>query len=772
MLARRRSLSSLLLVSMVLAACGSSDGDGGGGGSSTGGTTPSAGGTSSGAAGGSAGGAAGSSVGGASGVSGTSGQGGAGASAGGASGATAGGAAGASAGGTSAGGASAGGTAAGGSNAGGTSAGQGAGGTKAAALVGAHIEPGDTTVTVTNGVAQPVTFQLIGEYDDGKTEPLTAAWTFDRIDLGTVTPGSGVLTPSGDKGGQGTLSAVSGGFTALASVHVKLVFTSTADGVTPEQQTALDGAGGDSDGSKILYPYDQTVFARGLVTPELMWSGGAAGDVYLVRVTEGDFEAKYYVKADPPARTTMPQLAWDALTVTNQGEDVQVSVRRLSNGVAYAPITQSWKVAQGSLRGSIYYWAVNKGQLLKIAPGATEPTPLFDPGQGSDLGTPAPANYNGATPPWESVAEGKRCVACHTVSRDGSTVATLFERLGSTASPWATLDLTQSPVAVTQVAPYDANAIFMALSPEGKFAVHNGVGMDMHLADAKTGKDIVSALDTFADKTADPSFSPDGKLLAFSSHVTGSYPVEFWRADLDVIDFDPTTMQFGARRTISSGGTQAIAFPSFTPDSAYVVYQKGDYSRAKYGANQHGFDKLFITSVTPGLGDIALDRANGVGMVEPRNLDINYQPTVNPIAVGGYYWVVFVSPRDYGNKMVSANDPSYENRKQLWVAAIDANPKPGVDPSHPAFLLRGQDESTINMNGYWSLEACKQQGNSCNEGFECCTGFCRDDGGGKPVCVAPPTNSCSGIGEKCIANGDCCSAELACIGGFCALGKP
>ncbi|RYE85218.1 MAG: hypothetical protein EOO75_17200, partial [Myxococcales bacterium] len=413
-------------------------------------------------------------------------------------------------------------------------------------------------------------------------------------------------------------------------------------------------------------------------------------------------------------------------------------VRRLSGGVVYAPMTQSWRVAQGSLRGSIYYWAVNVGELLKIAPGASQPVPVFDAGLASDVGTPTPANYDGTVPPWSAGSStGKRCVACHTVSRDGSTLAGLLERKGQTPSPWMSVDLLANPAQVMQVSPYESQAIFVALSPDAKFATHNDADMTMRLADGKTGAPIASPLDTFADKVADPAFSPDGKLFAFSGNVTGSYPVEFWRADLDVMDFDPASGALGNRRTIAPGGTQAIAFPSFTPDSANVVYQKGDYSRAKYGANLHGVDDLYLTSVTPGLGEIPLDLANGVGHVEDRNLHLNYQPTVNPIAVGGYYWVVFVSPRDYGNKMLSQTDPTYQNRKQLWVAAIDANPQPGKDPSHPAFLLRGQDEATTNMSGYWSLEACKQDGNSCNEGFECCTGFCRLNDGGQAVCVPP-----------------------------------
>ena len=145
---------------------------------------------------------------------------------------------------------------------------------------------------------------------------------------------------------------------------------------------------------------------------------------------------------------------------------------------------------------------------------------------------------------------------------------------------------------------------------------------------------------------------------------------------------------------------------------------------------------------------------------------------MNPISVGGYSWVVFVSPRDYGNRMQSATNPTYENRKQLWVAAVDGNPQAGVDPSHPAFWLPGQDLTTINMSGYWALETCHQVGTSCDQGFECCSGFCRDDGTGKLSCVPPPMG-CSQIGDKCTGDGDCCNAPAEkCIGGFCGTGSP
>ncbi len=168
-------------------------------------------------------------------------------------------------------------------------------------------------------------------------------------------------------------------------------------------------------------------------------------------------------------------------------------------------------------------------------------------------------------------------------------------------------------------------------------------------------------------------------------------------------------------------------------------------------------------------------------MLPAQDLHLNYGPTVNPIAVGGYVWVVFTSPRDYGNEMVAPGtayptDPTYANRKQLWVAAVDANTGT-VDPSHPAFWLPGQDLTTINMFGYWALAPCKQTTSggadggaaTCTAGFECCSGYCENGS------CSTQKMGCSNTGDKCTTTADCCTtggSSIACIGGFCEPQQP
>jgi len=165
---------------------------------------------------------------------------------------------------------------------------------------------------------------------------------------------------------------------------------------------------------------------------------------------------------------------------------------------------------------------------------------------------------------------------------------------------------------------------------------------------------------------------------------------------------------------------------------------------------------------------ISLDAANaGSGLYSQTNA--NYEPTFMPVAVGGYFWLVFVSERVYGNTLTDITEGTSTapgRHKQLWVTAIDATPTTGKDPSHPAFWLPGQDTADQNMRGEWALNPCKATGASCTGGYECCAGFCASVDGGAPVCGSPPGSGCSGTGNACSATSVCCSG-LACVGGFC-----
>jgi hypothetical protein len=283
-----------------------------------------------------------------------------------------------------------------------------------------------------------------------------------------------------------------------------------------------------------------------------------------------------------------------------------------------------------------------------------------------------------------------------------------------------------------------------------------------------------------------PSFSPDGKKIAFAHGKTSS---------IGVLDFDLVTTTFSNLVDVATSGVSTLSWPSITPDSKWVVYQDGNRTDG-YTYDQGG---------TPGKGDLTiallggqstakLDAANGISNGKPylpfgdEEAHMNYEPSILPILVGGYAWVVFDSRRQYGNTINDAN-PYASNlhsppdgparRKKLWVAALDlvsGQPAMATDISHPAFYLPGQELSSGNQHASWTLPPCQQNGMGCSSGDECCSGFCRQtnaDGGMVFTCV-PPQGGCAQEFEACTTSSDCCGANqgYACVNGHCARPIP
>jgi hypothetical protein len=657
------------------------------------------------------------------------------------------------------------------------------------------ISPAGATLTVTSLTAPFPTqaFTANATFSGGAVAATQATWSLDRLDIASIDPNGGVLTPSGGTFGVVTVTATALGLTATTTITVVLNATIDTAGLTPPQESTLAGATTpDPAVTSLAYPYNATVFPAGLIAPQLMWNGGAAGDVYYVNLVGPSFNLSLFTAADPPSRFTMPQAAWNALTASAAGASATCALHRLTGGTAYASASETWKIADANLSGTIYYWAINEGQIFQINLTAGTVSPAFDAGPSASLGTPTPINSGSPTsPPWQDNGSGNRCVACHSVSKDGSTLTSIFSR-GTPGSTGPLGFYNFATGAIETISDYTQDGTYDALTPDGQFAVMNLSSETMQFMSTAAATTTASGLDGIAN-LCDPTFSPDGTLFALSADCTGGagYPVEFDSSNLGLYAFSETTAPYFTNpQTViqGSGAGDAIAFPSFSPDSKFIFYQRGSYSRAKYSTASdtydHGVDDLYVAPAQAGATQVELANANGAGVLPADSLHLNYAPTVNPIAAGGYIWVVFTSPRDYGNIMVSPqgtapNDATYSNHKQLWVTAVDANIG-ATDPSHPAFWLPGQDQTSANMFGYWALAPCEPTPTdggappTCSAGFECCTGFCRQlDDGGAAVCTGEPTG-CHQEGEKCTTTADCCgaSANIQCQSGICQAGSP
>ena len=601
-------------------------------------------------------------------------------------------------------------------------------------VVSIEIEPAHAVIDVDNGVVDaPLHYTATGVTESGETVALTGLWSFDRPDLATLTGSDLVATALA--GGTGTVTFESEHGEATTTATVKLTIVDDPIGVDPQVEEDFDQAVLPDPALDLLYPYDGTVFPRGLPGPAMMWSGGAEADIYRVRIHASTFDFTGYANAAPPSQYLLPTLptdAWRQLTDSATGP-VTIEVQRHDGGNAYLPKIQSWTISTANLRGSIYYWEVNNGDVVRITPGDAAPETFLEkqPGQ---------------------------CVACHSVSRDGSTV--VASQNGG-YSPWALFDATTGE---SLYATDDASG-FQAISPEGEYVVWRQwtdesfapTSMVLSLADSS---EPLAHLEPPGGTPVHPSWSPDGRTIAFGVRTDGN-GLDFTQSSLWLADVDVVTPQFSNLRQIAAADPTrpAITYPTFSPDSEWIAFTRATQARTRGAAGE-----LWMTNVD-GSVQLLLEAANGVGAVPPAQQHMSYEPTFSPVSAGGYFWIVFVSERTYGNVLV--DEAVDTRRKQLWVTAVDAIPTPGVDPSHPAFWLPGQELDNHNMRGNWALSPCKGLGAACEAGFECCEGFCIwDEEAGGNVCGEP--QSCAQIEDACETDADCCDELAVCIGGFCS----
>jgi hypothetical protein len=245
----------------------------------------------------------------------------------------------------------------------------------------------------------------------------------------------------------------------------------------------------------------------------------------------------------------------------------------------------------------------------------------------------------------------------------------------------------------------------------------------------------------------------------------------------------------GAQPTGSCTGPCYPAWPFFTPDGKGVIYSltsEPDFMSAFTGRDKPALSELWYVDIATKQA-VRLDKANqGLG---GEDLLANYYPTVLPIQVGGYYWMFWTARRDFGhrdlsggpnavfalNGTASAREAFY---KRIWVSAI-MPPGAGefaggtlTDPSFPPFYLEGQGD-TGNVRAFAALNPCKQNGDACGSGVDCCTGFCTKAPGAATGMCSPP-KTCAGLNEKCTTDANCCPPENgeapnSCIGGFCGF---
>jgi hypothetical protein len=637
---------------------------------------------------------------------------------------------------------------------------------------------------------EPGVVQLSARYEDG-SRPNRVLWSVDNTGIGSVSD-SGELRANGFVGGDVTVTATVGAQTASITIHVTIAVSSDPDELDPsiKDELAAGGMGGphgigaDAD-FRFLYPYDKTVFPRGLAAPLLQF-GGVAAEATYVRITTTNFSYEAFAATSDLTRVVLPEPVWRGITLSAGASDwVDVSVSKLSAGEVTGPVSERWLIAPGSLKGFVYYntykskLAGDTGAVMRIKPGETA----------------------------QKFQDG--CTVCHGVSAQGNVMVAGVQWNGTTVKVGRSFNLPSIGGITLRNEQSDGRVYaFGGLTPDGTFMLTNGVPASGAKMRGVAGLTPTRLIDTATGLTVDgstfpvsvamtPNFSPDGSRVAFNNHDANAAG-----RVLSTMKYDGTQSppEFSELDDLVVDKTQVVAWPSFLPDGSAVLFHAGDsFDTAKFGGGALYADVRLVDVACKSVSQLeALNGYDAEGELylpggAAQEEHLNYEPSVLPVPVGGYYWVLFTSRRTYGNLLApGGSEPRGDDiwgipqgeevespspRKKIWVAAIDLDHQGALDPSHPAFYLPGQELESGNMRAFAALEPCKKKGKGCESAAECCDGFCREtsrDEAGGPVleCTPPPENACANIDEACKKASDCCNAQSLCINNRCAAPAP
>jgi hypothetical protein len=525
--------------------------------------------------------------------------------------------------------------------------------------------------------------------------------------------------------------------------------------------TLFSSAPSDSSSPPSLaYPAPDTFFPPNIASILFQWTAASGNAFWIHFAEEGNTLDVYTDGSDPTCAAAMAGTAgcWASSAQDlmlnfghvadnsgGTGGKVTFTIASLDTTTAgakkYVSPTYTLNVSRLDISGAIFFWSTTKQGIRRAT---------FDL---SDAGTPSPPiDYitPKAFPPSTELDAGDplRCMGCHTVSRDGTKLATSFlnELAIIDVVPVVPAPITLGPsykgqpATTTQMQTTDAPGMWSTFNPDASSVVTVS-GATMTVRSTKSGLPTGSI--TTPSKTAGtmPDWSPTDDHLAYTEvpmdtannggqdyrHCYGSSI-----AMLDVQGGMFNNHQIVAQSTkacpsdnllyTGAATTESYANPFFSQDGKWLVYSRGDCeSEADLSS------EIIVSPVMPSAPQdhlVALNQQTAAGAVTGIE---NGMPIIGPLPPNlpasdpnrNFVWVAFTSVRNYGlvlsptskvNQGAPNNFPS-TLVKQIWIAAVDLNKLASgvtaVDPSYPAFRFPGQDLAENTHRPFWTADALK-----------------------------------------------------------------
>lgn len=570
-------------------------------------------------------------------------------------------------------------------------------------LTAIAVTPARASLTVDNlNPSKTQAYQATGTFSNGEQRDISSQvnWSLDNAAIGSVNP-VGLFSTSNKAGGTGNIVAKSGNIMGSAIIEVVFVPSikasdapTNADMLIPPTMTGSYVAG---MSPTVVYPSDQTLFARNMYRVLFQWNQGTGNDLFRLEFKSPTLTMSVYTSSD---RWQPDAQQWGFIADSNAGGSVTWTIygtKKASPTTIYSSTPVTLNFSKNPVEGAIYYWSTTVAGVRRATVSDAAPTDFYTP------------------------AQVGKCVACHTVSRNGTRLAADIG--GDTLG---VIDVKDR----TAIIPSTSNipASWTTFNPDTTRIVTASKGI-LTLRNGATGAAINTVPVGMGKFGTQPDWSPDGKLLTFALSATNK-DRGIQGSSIATIEYVNDTWQNLKIISPSAASSDSRYYPMFSPDSKWIAFAKATGS-----SDNNDTARLWIVPADGSTAAIELTRANYIvsnATLTGNAADIgNTMPTWAPTKPGELMFLAFSSARAYGKVYATGK---YE---QLWVTAINPAQLPAKDASYPAFRLPFQDLTENSHRPFWAEDV-----------------------------LAPPTTPPDGgAGGMCLpANSDCISGQ--CCGGL------